>query len=188
MLLYLTQLYRKHLSQYFGHFCILGKFVYFRFPVFDYEKFMCLLPSYRSLPALSFADFTLMPVVVALVIVSSKSWFWFPNSLPMSTAMLRRLPMEKHCRDESFMFSPYSTYHCVNQLHIFLHFLFSIIICDPWKTKLFIIMSGDSSLVLTWRCDPPVLHPDLPRPRPQVPRVHAPLRATEHHPLWTSGA
>ena len=115
---------------------ILWTFVYIRFLVFDYEKFMCLLSSYRSLPALSFADLTLTPVVVALVIVFSKSWFWFPNSLPMSTAMLRRLPsdMEKSVREIKFWW--FFTYHCVDQLHIFLHFLFSIIICDSMKTKI----------------------------------------------------
>ena len=110
--------------------------MYIRFLVFDYEKFMCLLSSYRSLPALSFADLTLMPVVVALVIVFSKSWFWLPNSLPMSTAMLRRLPSDTEKSFREIKFCWFSTYHCVDQLHIFLHFLFSIIICDSWKTKI----------------------------------------------------
>ena len=47
---------------------------------------------YKSFPALSFADLTLISFETALTTVSSSWLFWFCTSVPMSMAMLRRFP------------------------------------------------------------------------------------------------
>ena len=97
----------------------------------------------------------------------------------MSTAMLRRLPGIWTNLVEKKVLLRF-TYHRVHQLHILLHFLFSIIICDPWTQNCILSFTTD---VITWQCGPPGRRPGLPLHRPQVQHQEpAPLRARERHP------
>ena len=181
----LIQLYRKHLSQYYLDFCVL------------------LFPRYT--PAIGKWNIHVF-VLLCLTEVCQPShlptWLWCRLLLPwwlcpptVDSDFLARSPCPLPCCEDCLEYGQIllrrkffynATYHRVHQLHVFLHFLFSIIICDPWTQKCILSFTKD---IITWRCDPPGRRPDLPPHRLQVPHQEpAPLRARERHPQWTSGA
>ena len=131
-LLYLTQLYRKHLSQYL-YLCILDS----QYLIMKNSCACFLFTGVCQLSHLPTSPWC--QLLLPWWLYPPRADFDFPTHSPCQRPYCEDCLWYKS-RDECFMLRPYSTYHCVNQLHIFLHFLFSIIICDPWKTKSFIVI------------------------------------------------
>ena len=160
-LLYLTQLYRKHLSQYL-YLCILDS----QYLIMKNSCACFLFTGVCQLSHLPTSPWC--QLLLPWWLYPPRADFDFPTHSPCQRPYCEDCLWYKS-RDECFMLRPYSTYHCVNQLHIFLHFLFSVIICDPWKTKSLIVMSGDilsCSHLAMWPARPWPWPPPAPPPGP----------------------
>ena len=110
---------------------IFRTFVYIGFSVFDYENvfasflqefassLICRLHPYASCCCLGDC------ILQELILISQLT--------PHVNGHVAKIAYGKTLSRRKFYAASLSTYHCVNQLHIYLHFLFSIIICYPWK-------------------------------------------------------